>query len=94
MEQRLTNMEEKLSEVENKIDTIDKKLNQVVEALVGNDIASSKGIVGDIQYVEQKVQEHEDIVKRIRYTWFIIAAIGGIVSFIGKEIIEYLINKK
>ena len=93
MEQRLTNMEEKLSEVEDKIDTIDKKLNQVVEALVGNNIASTKGIVGEVKYIKSKVQEHEEIVKKIKYSWIIVAFIVGVLSFLAKSIIQYFINK-
>ena len=93
MEQRLTNMEEKLSEVEDKIDTIDKKLNQVVEALVGNDIASTKGIVGEVKYIKSKVEEHDEIVKKIKYGWIVIAFVATVLAFISKSIIEHFLTK-
>jgi hypothetical protein len=94
MKQRLTNMEEKLSEVEGKVDGIDKKLDEVYKALVGNKIANSKGLVGDIEYVLDKVDEHDAIIKKTRWTVISFAAIGTIVVFLIKAAWEYFINKK
>jgi len=89
MESRLSTMETKLNEVEDKIDSIDEKLNQVIEALVGNKITKNGGIVDDVKYLEDRVAKHDEIAKRLRWSWAIILGITAIVSFIIEVLVQY-----
>ena len=70
-----------------------RETNQVVEALVGNDIASTKGIVGEVKYIKSKVEEHDEIVKKIKYGWIVIAFVATVLAFISKSIIEHFLTK-
>ncbi len=72
----LQKMENRLDEMEEKLDEIDKKLSYVVDALVGNPLVKSDGLVKRLEKFEADMQELKDFRKRILYTVSAIVAIG------------------
>lgn len=84
MEERLDEMENKLDEMEVKLDSIDGKLNQVIDALRGNPIVKSDGLVVRFEKFEKEVQELKEFKKRIIYSVSAIVAIGLLIEFILK----------
>lgn len=72
----LQKMEERLDEMEEKLDEIDKKLSYVVDALVGNPLVKSDGLVKRLERFESEIQELKDFRKRILYSVSTIVAIG------------------
>ena len=73
---QLKKMEERLDEMEDKLDETDKKLSYVVDALVGNPLVKSDGLVKRLERFESEVQELKDFKKRILYSVSTIVAIG------------------
>jgi phage shock protein A len=84
MEERLDEMENKLDDLEVKIDSIDNKLNQVIDALRGNPLVKSDGLVARFEKFEREVQELKDFKKRILYSVSAIVALGLLMEFIIK----------
>lgn len=82
MDQRLSIMEDKLSHVENKLDSMDVKLNQIAEALTGNPYTSDKGLVGKLDDIKEKVDDHDESLKRIKWFWLGVVAVGSIVGYL------------
>lgn len=79
----LKKMEERLDELEVKIDSIDSKLSRVMDALVGNPILKSDGLVGRIDRydqefsrIEKEISELKDFKKRILYGVAAIVSVG------------------
>ena len=89
MDNRLSTMEDKLAEMEEKIDSIDKKLNQVVEALVGNKLTQNGGLVKDLQDIKTKVDKHEELAKKLRWSWAVVIGVAAFIVLVIKLIILY-----
>ena len=90
MEQRLTNVENKLSELESKIDGMDEKLNQVVSALVGNKLTKSDGLVQELDNIRDKIDAHDEIIKKVKYFWLGVVTIGTIIGVLVNFIFRIL----
>jgi len=92
MEQRLTNVENKLSELESKIDGMDEKLNQVVSALVGNKLTHSNGLVQDLENIKDKIDAHDEIIKKAKYFWLGVVTIGTIIGIVINFLFRLLVK--
>jgi len=86
-QQELKKMEERLDELEVKIDSIDSKLSRVMDALVGNPILKSDGLVGkfdaydtELKRIEKEILELKDFKKRILYGVAAIVSVGLIID--------------
>ena len=82
MDQRLGIMENKLNDVESKLDSMDKKLNQVVEALMGNPLVKDDGLVGKLNDIQGRVKDHDEVLKKVKYFWVGVVAVGGAIALI------------
>lgn len=80
MESRLETMESKLDDVESKIDLMDKKLNQVIEALIGNQLTKSSGLVEDFKEVKGKVEKQEQSIKKVKWFWLGVVSVGTVLA--------------
>lgn len=81
-------MEDRLNEMEVKLDEIDSKLSTVVDALVGNPLVKSDGLVSRLEKFEKEVQELKDFKKRILYSVSAIVGLGLIIQFFLKMYID------
>jgi len=77
MDQRLSTMENKLDDVESKLDSMDKKLNQVIEALIGNPLTKSNGLVEDVKSMKDKVDDHDQSLKKVKWFWLGVISVGS-----------------
>ena len=75
-------MEDRLEDLEVKIDSIDSKLSRVMDALVGNPILKSDGLVSRIEKHEAEVQELKDFKKKILYGVGAIVTSGLLIDFL------------
>lgn len=88
---KLENMEDRLDELEIKIDSIDSKLCTVIDALVGNKILKSDGLVSRLEKFEKELQELKEFKNKILYGVAAIVSIGIVLDFLLKT---YLNLKK
>ena len=88
---KLGKMEERLDELEVKIDLIDSKLSTVIDALVGNKILKSDGLVSRLEKIEREVQELKEFKNKILYGVAAIVSLGIALDFLLKT---YLNLKK
>jgi hypothetical protein len=84
-------MEERLDELEVKIDLIDAKLSTVIDALVGNKILKSDGLVSRLEKFEKELQELKEFKNKILYGVAAIVGLGIALDFFLKA---YLNLKK
>lgn len=82
MDQRLSTMENKLDDVESKLDSMDKKLNQVIEALIGNPITRSNGLVEDVKDMKTKVDDHDQSLKKVKWFWLGVLSVGSALALL------------
>ena len=92
MEQRLINVEDKLEKLETKIDSMDDKLNQVITALVGNKLTKSNGLSQDVDDIKTKVNQHEETIKKAKYFWLGVVALGSLIGIIINYIFRIFFN--
>ena len=78
----LTRMDDRLTILEDKISSIDKNLSTVVDAICGNSLTKTGGVISDIDEVkdkikllEEKMQKQEDFKKKIGWTIGVVAGI-------------------
>ena len=88
---KLENMEDRLDELEIKIDSIDSKLCTVIDALVGNKILKSDGLVSRLEKFEKELQELKEFKNKILYGVATIVSVGIFIDFLLKT---YLNLKK
>lgn len=88
---KLNSMEDRLDELEIKIDSIDSKLSTVIDALVGNKILKSDGLVSRLEKFEKELQELKEFKNKILYGVAAIVSVGIVLDFLLKT---YLNLKK
>jgi len=89
MKDRLTTMEEKLNDVESKLDSVDKKLSQVIDALIGNKLTQSNGLVADVKEIGELVDKHELLLNKFKWMWIGVVSVSTIIGFFIKFLLEH-----
>jgi predicted metal-dependent enzyme (double-stranded beta helix superfamily) len=90
MESRLTKLETKIDDIENKIDSLDKKLNQVIDALIGNKLTQSHGLVSDVKEIGELIDRHELLLNKAKWVWIGVVSVSTVIGFFLKLIFEHL----
>ncbi len=90
LDHRLSMIEDQLEELKKELSDVSTKTSQLVDALSDNPLTQKKGIVSDIKDLKKKVYEHEEIVKKIKWSWWWIISIASVVSFIIQLILKLL----
>ena len=85
----LQSMDQRLHDLEGKMTSIDTKLTQVVDAILGNSLTKSGGVVNDIKVLQEKiltleakVAKQEEFKNRVFWTFGIIVAVGLLFQFL------------
>lgn len=88
VKEELKSMDQRLYDLEEKMNSIDNKLTQVIEAIMGNPLTKSGGVVTSIELLEakireleQKVQKQEEFKKRLSWTVGLLLAAAMIVQY-------------
>ena len=90
MESRLSQMEDKLNDVESKLDSMDKKLTQVIDALIGNKLTQSNGLVADVKEIGDIVERHDEQLKKVKWFWLGVISVGGTLAFLIELVTKFL----
>ena len=85
---KLESMEDRLDELEIKIDSIDAKLCTVIDALVGNKILKSDGLVSRLEKFEKELLELREFKNKILYGVAAIVSIGIVLDFFLKTYVN------
>lgn len=82
MENRLNDIEGRLNHIENKMDSIDSKVSRMYNALVGDDVMKTQGLVSRIERTEQSVRELKEFRRRILYGVSAIVIVGLVIDYL------------
>lgn len=82
LQEQIERMEERLNEVEAKLDSIDSKVSRMYNALVGDDMLKTQGLVSRIERTESAVKELKEFKRRIMYGVAGIVAVGLLADFL------------
>lgn len=88
LDHRLSMIEDQLEELKDEVKDLTAKTTQFLDALSDNPLTQKKGISGDIKDLKKKVYEHEEIVKKIKWSWWWIISIASVVSFLVQLILK------
>jgi division protein CdvB (Snf7/Vps24/ESCRT-III family) len=89
MDSRLSQMEDKLNDVESKLDSMDKKLTQVIDALIGNKLTQSNGLVADVKEIGDLADKHELFLNKLKWMWIGVVSVSTIIGFFLKLLLEH-----
>lgn len=84
IQQEIQRMENRLDDMEVKLTSIDDKVSRMYNALVGDDVLKTQGLVSRIEKTEASVRELKEFKRRIMY------GVAGIVTL--GLIIDYLVR--
>ncbi len=90
LDHRLSMIEDQLEELKKELSDVSTKTSQLVDALSDNPLTQKKGIVSDIKDLKKKVYEHEEIVKKVKWSWWWIISIASVVSFLVQILLKLL----
>jgi chromosome segregation ATPase len=82
IQEEIQRMEERLNEVEAKLDSIDQKVSRMYNALVGDEVLKTQGLVSRIERTESAVRELKEFKRRIMYGVAGIVALGLLADFL------------
>ena len=82
IQEEIIRMEERLNDVEAKLDSIDQKVSRMYNALVGDDILKTQGLVSRIEKTESAVRELKEFKRKIMYGVAGIVALGLLADFL------------
>jgi archaellum component FlaC len=88
LDHRLSMIEDQLEELKDEVKDLTAKTTQLLDALSDNPLTQKKGIAGDIKDLKKKVYEHEEIVKKVKWSWWWIISIASVVSFLVQLILK------
>ena len=90
LDHRLSMIEDQLEELKDEVKDLTSKTSQLLDALTDNPITQKKGISSDIKELKKKVYEHEEIVKKIKWSWWWIISIASVISFLAQLLLKFL----
>lgn len=82
LDHRLSTMEDQLEELKSQIQELNNKTNQLLDALVGNPISQAKGLATEFKEIKKKVYEHEQVLKRAKWFWAGVLAVGAVLAIV------------
>lgn len=82
LQEQIERMEERLNEVEAKLDSIDDKVSRMYNALVGDDVLKTQGLVSRIERTEAAVKELKEFKRKIMYGVAGIVGAGLLIDFL------------
>lgn len=82
IQEEIKRMENRLDEMEVKLTSIDDKVSRMYNALVGDDMLKTQGLVSRIEKTEASVRELKEFKRRIMYGVAGIVALGLILDFL------------
>ena len=82
IQQEIQRMENRLDDMEVKLTSIDDKVSRMYNALVGDDVLKTQGLVSRIERTEASVRELKEFKRRIMYGVSAIVGLGLIIDFL------------
>ena len=92
LDYRLSTIEEQLEGLKSDMQDMSAKQTQIIEALLGNPISQTKGLSAELKEIKDKVSEHEEILKKLKWFWLGVVAFGSILAIVIQFIFK-LFNK-
>lgn len=82
IQEEIKRMENRLDDMEVKLTSIDDKVSRMYNALVGDDVLKTQGLVSRIEKTEASVRELKEFKRRIMYGVSAIVGVGLIIDFL------------
>ena len=82
IEYKLTLIQDDIESLKSDVSEMKGNINQILFALQGNPLVNTGGLSGDVTNLKTKVEAHEEIVKKLRWTGALLVFLGGIAGVI------------
>ena len=82
IEYKLSIIQEDIESLKSDVNEMKGNINQILLALQGNPLVGSGGLSGELDKIKTKVETHEDVVKRLRWTGALLVFLGGIAGVV------------
>ena len=88
LDYRLSTIEDQLEGLKSDMQEMSSKQTQIIEALLGNPISQTKGLSAEFKEIKDKVHEHEEILKKVKWFWLGVVAFCSIVALIIESVFK------
>lgn len=89
-EHRLSVMESQLSDMKIDLKNVSHNTEKLIDSIIGNSLTQSDGLVTKYKEIKTKVNEHEELVKKLKWFWLGVFTLGSLVAIIIQIVLKTL----
>jgi chromosome segregation ATPase len=90
LEHRLSSMESQLDDMKIDLKSVSHNTEKLIDSIIGNSLTQSDGLVAKYKEIKSKVNEHEELVKKLKWFWLGVFTLGSLVAIIIQIILKLL----
>jgi chromosome segregation ATPase len=90
LEHRLSAMESQLDDMKIDLKNVSHNTEKLIDSIIGNSLTQSDGLVAKYKEIKSKVNEHEELVKKLKWFWLGVFTLGSLIAIIIQIILKLL----
>ena len=90
LEHRLSAMETQLEDMKIDLKSVSHNTEKLIDSIIGNSLTHSDGLVAKYKEIKVKVNEHEELVKKLKWFWLGVFTLGSLMAIIIEIILKTL----
>ena len=90
LDHRLSAMEEQLDVMKDDLKSVSHNTEKLIDSIIGNSLTNSDGLVAKYKEIKIKVNEHEELVKKLKWFWLGVFTFGSLVAIIIEIVLKSL----
>ena len=90
LEHRLSAMESQLDDMKIDLKSVSHNTEKLIDSIIGNSLTQSDGLVTKYKEIKAKVNEHDELVKKLKWFWLGVFTLGSLMAIIIEIILKTL----
>ena len=87
---RLSAIEDQIGDLKSETNDIHNKTNQLIDAIIGNQLTNSQGLAQKMEQMEITLIRHEEVLKKVKWFWLGVVSVGSVLALIINLVINLL----
>lgn len=90
LEHRLSAMESQLDDMKVDLKSVSHNTEKLIDSIIGNSLTQSDGLVTKYKEIKAKVNDHEELVKKLKWFWLGVFTLGSLMAIIIEIVLKIL----
>jgi chromosome segregation ATPase len=90
LDHRLSSMETQLEDMKVDLKSVSHNTEKLIDSIIGNSLTQSDGLVTKYKEIKAKVNEHEELVKKLKWFWLGVFTLGSLMAIIIEIVLKTL----